>query len=114
MKKLSLVLALTLVFALLALTACSPVDGIKKKLEDNDYSVEVYDNEKIKEDFGEDAKITDALFANKNLIKTVFVFWFANEDDAAKFKSDKFKGFEVHRNGKMVAFGDTDSIELIK
>ncbi len=125
MKKLSLVLALTLVFALLALTACSPVDGIKKTLEDNDYTVEVLDNEKIKEKFGEDTKISDALIGTKAPLKIVTVTWFVNEDDAKSYESalkaggvgdvvSGAIGAEIYRDGKMVATGPKDAIELIK
>lgn len=121
MKKLSFVLALTLVFALLALTACSPVDSVKNALEKDGWTVEVAEKDDL-DDY--DYEASASLMATKEG-KLVTVVWFVKEEDAKSYESAMkagglgdlvggFVGSEIYRDGKMVAVGSKEGIEIIK
>ncbi len=121
MKKLSLIAAFTLVFALLALTACAPLnaDSAKKILEDNGYEVRFLENEYAETCFRDDVKISAVLTATKE-DEGILIAWFINEDDAKKAESelkelmrDEYEA-EVYRDDKIVAWGSKETIKLIK
>lgn len=110
MKKLSIVLVLTLAVAMLALTACGakkPAD-LKAKYEKNGYSVNLTEMD-------DDTAI---LTASKGITNTVTITWFANEDDAKKAeetaKNNNLLNTTIYRSGKMVAIGSEEAVKLAK
>lgn len=110
MKKLSIVLVLTLLVATFALTACGapkPAD-LKEKYEKEGYTVIMNESEDG----------TANLTASKGLTNTVTITWFASEDSAKQAeeaaKNNNILKSTIYRNGKMLAIGSEEAVKLAK
>lgn len=134
-KKVLTILAVMLLISVLAvaLVACSP-DSYEKKLEDNNYKTEDYDEEDVEVQTinrilevagGYEGKVTWMVTGTKAEISIsnltakaghVTIIKFEKSADAKKYAEDflKGEGDTVDVKGSIVIYGDADSVALVK
>ena len=121
MKKLKIVLLLALCSVMLACTACAPsMDSLKKKFEDEGYTVITVTADTLKSLGLESEDIESGMNATKISLtdpNTVTIIWFKDsgkaKDFAEKRKEEDKDSKNIIRKGKMVAFGTTDALDII-
>ena len=113
MKKLKIVLLLALCSVMLACTACAPsMDSLKKKFEDEGYSVLTVTADDLRSLGLESEDIESGMIANKMIINTVTIIWFKDSGKAKDLPNSVRKRIKTRRI-LFVAFGTTDALDII-
>lgn len=121
MKKIKILLALVLCMTMLSLVACTPsLKSVEDKFKDAEYTTKSLTTEQLSSIGVESEDVESSLFALKVSLTGgsggVMIVWFKSESKAKetynKLNEDK-KNENVIRKGKMVAVGDSESLEIL-